>query len=59
MATHSSILAWDTPWTEEHVGLQSWDWKVSDMTEQLNTQLMKMQLSSGNYVAIFFLLEWS
>ena len=23
MATHSSILAWKTPWTEEHVGLQS------------------------------------
>ena len=23
MATHSSILAWEIPWTEEHVGLQS------------------------------------
>ena len=23
MATHSSILAWRTPWTEELVGLQS------------------------------------
>ena len=23
MATHSSILAWDTPWTEEPDGLQS------------------------------------
>ena len=23
MATHSSILAWRTPWTEEPVGLQS------------------------------------
>ena len=23
MATHSSILAWRTPWTEEHGGLQS------------------------------------
>ena len=22
MATHSSILAWETPWTEEAVGLQ-------------------------------------
>ena len=22
MATHSSILAWKTPWTEEHGGLQ-------------------------------------
>ena len=23
MATHSSILAWRVPWTEEHGGLQS------------------------------------
>ena len=23
MATHSSILAWRTPWREEHGGLQS------------------------------------
>ena len=23
MATHSSILAWEIPWTEESVGLQS------------------------------------
>ena len=23
MATHSSILAWETPWTEEPSGLQS------------------------------------
>ena len=23
MATHSSMLAWKIPWTEEHVGLQS------------------------------------
>ena len=25
MATHSSILAWETPWTEEPGGLQSMD----------------------------------
>ena len=23
MATHSSILAWEIPWTEEHGGVQS------------------------------------
>ena len=23
MATHSSILAWEIPWTEKHSGLQS------------------------------------
>ena len=23
LATHSSILAWEIPWADEHVGLQS------------------------------------
>ena len=32
MATHSSILAWRIPWTEEPGGLQSMG-KESDMTE--------------------------
>ena len=36
MATHSSILAWRIPWTEELDGLQSTGGKESDMTEQLN-----------------------
>ena len=27
MATHSSILAWITPWTEEPGGLQSMGWQ--------------------------------
>ena len=35
MATHSSILSWRSPWTEEPGGLQSWDYKESDTTEQL------------------------
>ena len=33
MATHSSILAWRIPWTEEPGGLQSMGCKESDMTE--------------------------
>ena len=36
MATHSSILAWRIPWTEELGGLQSTGRKESDMTEQLH-----------------------
>ena len=36
MATHSSLLAWKIPWTEEPSGLQSMG-SQSDMTEQLNT----------------------
>ena len=33
MATHSSILAWRIPWTEELGGLQSTGRKESDSTE--------------------------
>ena len=33
MTTHSSILAWRIPWTEELGGLQSMGHKESDTTE--------------------------
>ena len=36
MATHSSILAWRIPWTEELGRLQSTGRKESDTTEQLH-----------------------
>ena len=36
MATHSSILAWRIPWTEEPGGLQSMGSQEPDMTERLN-----------------------
>ena len=35
MATHSSILAWRIPWTEELAGYSPWGRKESDTTEQL------------------------
>ena len=39
-ATHSSILAWSTPWTEEptihgHRGYSPWGRKESDTTEDM------------------------
>ena len=37
MATHSSILAWRIPWTEEPGGLQSMGLKEWDMTEHAHT----------------------
>ena len=37
MATHSSLLAWKIPWTEESVGLQSTEWQESEMTGRLST----------------------
>ena len=35
MATHSSILAWKIPWTEELEGCSPWGHKESDTTERL------------------------
>ena len=35
MATHSSVPAWETLWTEEAGGLQSMDYQESDTTERL------------------------
>ena len=35
-ATHSSILAWEIPWTEESGGQQSMRLQESDTTEQLD-----------------------
>ena len=35
MATHSSIPAWKTPWTEEPGGYSPWGHKESDTTERL------------------------
>ena len=40
MATHSSILAWKIPWTEELGGFSPWGHKESDVTER---QHMHMQ----------------
>ena len=37
MATHSSSLAWRTPWIEEPGGLKSMGHKELDMTERLKT----------------------
>ena len=43
MATHSSILDWEIPWTEEpcRLGLQSKGHKESDMTEQRKKHQMQ------------------
>ena len=42
MAIHSSILAWEIPWTEEPGGLYSpWGCKESDRTERLTLSFSK------------------
>ena len=43
MTAHSSILAWEIPWTEEPGGLQPWGHKETDTTQQLNNNNIKIQ----------------
>ena len=52
MATHSIILAWRIPWTEEPGRLQSMGSQESDMTEQLRTQLLCNKRPKKIYKAI-------
>ena len=42
--THSSILAWRIPWTEEPGGLQSIGRKESDTTERLSLFTLKFRV---------------
>ena len=54
MTTHSSILAWRIPWTEEPGGLQSMESQESDMTKQLSTHT---NVSIKDLTAIFITIE--
>ena len=53
MATHSSILAWRIPWTEESGRLQSVGSQESDMTWQQEKELILQSCFS------FFKSRWS
>ena len=51
MATHSSILAWEIPWTEELDGLQS-----------MGSQIVRHELAMKQFECVFFsryILEWN
>ena len=41
MATHSSILTWRSPWTEDPGGYSPWGFQKLDMTERLTPSLGK------------------
>ena len=43
MATHSSILAWRIPWTEEPGGFSPWGHKGGDMTEHTHITSPQLQ----------------
>ena len=49
MATHSSILAWRLPWTEEPAGLQSIVRRGSDTTEATAHTHGFIKVTNGNF----------
>ena len=44
MPTHSSILAWEIPWTEEPGGLQSMGSQRAGYDERLSTHTQQLKL---------------
>ena len=57
MATHSSILAWEISWTEEHDGLQSIGQKELNMTEV--TEHMTWEKKEPYITLQFSLIVWT
>ena len=50
MATHSSTLACEIPWTEEPGGLQSWGRKEFDTTERLHFHALEKEMATHSSV---------
>ena len=48
MVTHSSILAWEVPWTEDAGGLQSMGSQELDTTERLNNKNNRQNTGEGD-----------
>ena len=44
ITTHSSVLSWRIPWTEEPGGLQSMGLQELDMTERLSIHTRELSL---------------
>ena len=50
MVTHSTVLAWRVPWTEDPGRLQPWGHKGWDTTEQLTRTLFDVRQPCTNYL---------
>ena len=57
VATHSSILAWEIPWTEEPGGLQSMGLQELDTTERLNHHHHHLNILLQILITLQVLLE--
>ena len=54
-ATHSSIFAWEIPWTEEPGGppFSPWGCKELDMTERLNNKNLELPSALLSFTCLF------
>ena len=53
MKIHSSILAWESPWTRSLVGYSPWGRKESDTTEPLNKEQVELsQLTTSLFASL-------
>ena len=59
MATHSSTLAWRTPWTEKPGRLQSMGSQESDMTEWLSTVETESRWNQGTVLPEVPIMAWA
>ena len=59
MATHSSILAWEIPWTEELGGYSPWGCEELDTTEQLNNNNKSLLLLNLSFQTRSTLTRWT
>ena len=57
MATHSSVLAWKIPWTEEPGRLPSMGLQKSDTTQPLNNNIKKLKIKRRKVLILKFTKE--
>ena len=55
MAIHSSILAWEIPWSEESGGLQSMEMQKSMSTHTIMSKIKSVSFIKNNFIYLFWL----
>ena len=57
VATHSSVLAREVPWTEEPEGDSPYSREESDTTEHICTRIFYVGVDSNFFLVVTFILE--
>ena len=59
METHSSILAWEIPWTKEPGGYSPWSRQESDTTEHKVVPYLEFRLKRLETASVIPQMPWS